>query len=134
MSFFISYHCSIQDYVQRLKDFLIGNGYNAKDIVDSNNSQITKSISAASIVICCITKAYAQSENCQREIMFAHKIRKPLIILMFEKVDNIYELGSIGLFIAALLRINIFEDPQVVINWTGPKANEILRSLPRALD
>lgn len=96
------------------------------------NENLAKAIKNSKAVICCITRAYDKSENCIQEINWAKLNKKPLIVLMFEDVD-VTELESVGFIIAPLLRINLFEDKQVINSWNGPKFDELIKAINNAL-
>ena len=39
------------------------------------------------MVLCCVTGKYTRSENCQREVTLSDALRKPIIPLLFEKIE-----------------------------------------------
>ena len=41
---------------------------------------------------------------------------------MFENV-KITDMEFVGFYITSILRINLFEDPQVMQSWQGPKSD-----------
>ncbi len=50
-------------------------------------SQLSKGIKNSKLIICCVTRAYCTSFNCESEINWAVEIKKPLIVLMMENFD-----------------------------------------------
>lgn len=135
---FLSYQWNIKENVQSLHDYLSSLNYTVimDDHTFSANSdlsiQITQAVKNSRAVICCITKAYDTSKNCRREISLANDYNKPLIVLMFEDL-KITDLEFVGFYITSILRINLFEDPQVTQSWQGPKSDEIIKAINNAL-
>ncbi len=91
---FLSYNRGNKAYVQRLYDKLCN--LKLKVWIDdknldntSLNLQLAKGIKNSHVFMCCITKKYSESQNCQNELLFAIKENKPIIILMFEHFDKI---------------------------------------------
>jgi len=91
---FLSYNLDNKDYVQRLYDKLCN--LKLKVWIDdkkldntSLNLQLANRIKNSQVFMCCITKKYSESQNCQNELLFAIKENKPIIILMFEHFDKI---------------------------------------------
>ena len=81
---------------------------NYKVWLEENNkvkdSEINTAIQNCKVFICCITKKYCQSKNCNLEIEYANQLKdKPLIALMVDdltlsEIDTIYE-SKIGLIL-----------------------------------
>ena len=137
---FISYQWKIKDQVKLMHDFLeFNNNYTVfrdEDTFNASNSlssQISKAIKISDLFICCITEPYNASVNCLREISLEiDTYNKTAIVLMFEDVD-LAQLEHVNRYNSRLLRINLFEEPSVVESWTGPKANELLNAIKKAL-
>lgn len=119
--FFISYNWGIQSKVKVLYNFIANvKGYsswrdeNQMKPSDWLYDEIARGITNSKVIITCITKAYSLSDNCKREISFAVDQKKPIIALMFENV-TLAELGGVGVIIAPLLRIYLFENKNSII-------------------
>ena len=91
---FISYNWSIKDQVDILENKLKSNNLKVwrdiRNLEKSDNpltSQLSEAIKKSKLVICCITKEYCRSHNCNLEIEWANTLKKPLIVLMIDKLD-----------------------------------------------
>jgi hypothetical protein len=121
---FISYQHGSQDVMKGLYEKLTQAGYKVwMDIYSMNAGhlyqKIAEGLKNSKIVICAITKSYAQSANCENEIAYAFEQKKKIIALMLER-ENIGELGGVGFKIANLLRINLYKDKEFLNNgWNS---------------
>jgi hypothetical protein len=136
---FISYQSDIKEHVKKLYGFLKTLDYAvwmdinrlvAADKGNGLNEELAKVIGNSRAFICCITKAYYKNENCKLEFYWARRTMKPLIILMYEKV-NIENLNSVGLTIAPLTQINLYKNLKAT--WDGPKKDELINAILAAL-
>ena len=132
---FLSHQWDSKKEVELLYKFLTEeNGFrvwkdkNSLQSGDNLSDQIADAISNAKLFVCCITRAYAQSPMCNNEINFAIALKKPIIPLMFEKV-SIAELKGVGFLISSLLRVNLYEDPNIFSKWEGDVATEIVKTI-----
>ncbi|CAF1253486.1 unnamed protein product [Rotaria sordida] len=88
---FLSYQWDLQQAVLNLKSHLEEAGYacwmdtGQMGGGDKLFAKIDGGIRGAKVVICCMNTAYAQSENCSREVHLAVTTGKPLIPLQMEK-------------------------------------------------
>jgi len=136
---FLSYEWTSKDTVKLLYEFL-SEKKGFKVWMDNHSlrsgenlsSNLAKGISKSKLFVCCITRAYSMSNMCNNEINFANELRKPIIPLMFERV-LIGELEGVGLLIAKLLRVNLFEEDSVLKTWTGDKVDEFVGAVAEAL-
>lgn len=132
---FLSYQWDSQQEVLKLKEFLIKNGYQVwMDLTglsggDTLTEKLAEAISNSKIVICCITRKYAKSTMCRKEIHFAINEGKPLIPLMFEDVKISELVGGVGFLISDILRINLHKDDAVKQTWLGPLSQEVLNAI-----
>ena len=55
---------------------------------DSLQGQLGDGIINSRVFLCCITKKYSESVNCQRELGLADTKKKPKIILMLERYSD----------------------------------------------
>ena len=103
MDIFISYNWSLKEHVVELDKNLKNSGYTVWR--DENELVPGKSMLAASlangilkskIFLCCITKEYCSSYNCNLEIEFASTRKKQIIVLMIERLDDIDEIQING--------------------------------------
>lgn len=119
---FLSYNWDSKDVVRDLYDKLTANfGYRVwidDKQLDSGMlyEQLCQGIKNSKCVICCVSEKYAESDNCIKEITFAQMCKKPLIIIMLERL-NVSEIGCVGFIIASLTRFNFYK--QKPIEWTG---------------
>ena len=79
---------------------------------DSLNDQLVQGIKDSTLMICCITQKYCESENCKRELDYASSLKKPLIIIMLEKLDMV-DAGGVGFIINSLARYNFYKEKDV---------------------
>lgn len=70
-----------------------------------------KGIKSSKIFVCSITQAYSDSENCRREVEFASTLKKPMVVLMLERLE-IGDLGGLGFLINPFVRINCYKYPE----------------------
>jgi hypothetical protein len=135
---FLSYQWDSHAEVKQLKEFLRKKGFEAwMDIHQlSAGSQLTLRITSAilgsEIFIACITKKYAASEMCSNEIHLAKKNNKRIIPLYFEELTG-NDIQSIELLLAKLVRIEIFKEPNVKMNWTGFLSEQLLQAIRNSL-
>jgi len=142
---FLSYNWGIQDQVKKLDLNLTQAGYKVwRDEKHLNTdsqpleSQLADAIDKSKIIICCITEAYCKSHVCNKEIVFADHLAKPLIILMLQDLDTkkIHELrikghdyeSSIGFIIAGLLRKNYYNNQ---LNWPDDNLNDLIETISK---
>ena len=90
------------------------------------HQQLSNGIANSAIFLCCITKKYAQSDNCIREMTLASECKLPLVVLMFERFE-MHELGSVGFIISPLTRFNCYKEPQLFSSWSDK--NEIFSKI-----
>ena len=133
---FLSYNWGIKEYVRQLYQKFTTN-HNLKVWIDDEQldnaglyEQICEGIKNSKCFVCCITKKYTESANCQREISYASNINKPLIVLMFENLAIADISGSIGFIITPLLRFNIFNDMHTIPygEW-GSNMNSAIKAI-----
>ena len=130
---FISYNWDHKKQVRRLYDELTKK-YGLKcwlDDVELKASalmdELAKGIQNSRVICCCITRKYCKSDNCIGEINYAKTIGKPMVILMFERL-NMQALEGVGFIIGKLIRVNaykfeaegLFEEP------TGELFNQVI--------
>jgi len=129
---FLSYQWGSQEAVLRLKSNLEQAGYACwMDIGqmgggDKLFAQIDAGIRGAKVVICCMNPAYAQSDNCSREVHLTISTGKPLIPLQMEKQTWPPE-GALGPIMSEYLYIRFYDrkgnDQNV---WPAEKFTELL--------
>ena len=95
---------------------------------DSLYDKIDKGVRNCKVVISCVTKKYAISANCRREVSLTDALRRPMIPLLLEKMDWPPE-GPMSMPYTQLLFINFYRDEEVQMKWTGPKFDELLTKL-----
>ena len=59
-----------------------GNSTERDPVSETLQSQIQRNMRAASVVICCITPKYLQSDNCVKDLTLAETLHKPIIPVM----------------------------------------------------
>ncbi|CAF3164295.1 unnamed protein product [Rotaria sp. Silwood2] len=129
---FLSYQWGAQQAVLNLKNHLEEAGYacwmdtSQMGGGDKLFTKIDAGIRGAKVVVCCMNAAYAQSENCSREVHLAVSTGKPLIPLQMEKQKWPPE-GALGPIMSEYLFIRFFDrkgnDPNF---WPVDKFNELL--------
>ncbi len=94
MDIFISYHWRIKEQVKQLHEILESENFKVwrddKQLHTENNPltvEFGKNIKKSKAVICCITKDYCKSKNCNLEIEYASSRNKQLIVLMIDKIE-----------------------------------------------
>ena len=133
---FLSYNWGIKENVRQLYQKFTTN-HNLKVWIDDEQldnaglyEQICEGIKNSKCFVCCITKKYTESANCQREISYATNINKPLIVLMFEDLAIADISGSVGFIITPLLRFNLFNDMHTIPygDW-GSNMNSAIKAI-----
>ncbi|ESO09751.1 hypothetical protein HELRODRAFT_195024 [Helobdella robusta] len=108
---FISYQWDKQSEVKKLYNALTSHGYHCwLDIMMMGGGvslydMIDKGIRGAQLVLSCVTKKYALSANCRREVALSDAIKKPIIPLLFEKEAWPAE-GPMGMILTPLQYLN----------------------------
>lgn len=130
---FLSYQWDIQERVKELQNQLVQLGFSVwMDIFQmaggNLHTEIVNGINNSKIFVCCITKKYSESKNCENELCFAYDSNKKIIAIMFEKV-TLGELMGVGLILARLLRINAFEEKEFPFNVESERFTELLTAL-----
>ncbi|CAF0785788.1 unnamed protein product [Didymodactylos carnosus] len=132
---FISYQWTHQKEVSLLKSHLEMAGYECWMDVgqmgggDKLFKKIDTGIRGAKVVLCCVNKQYAQSDNCCREVNLSVTIDKPIIPLQMEKQTWPPE-GSLGPIMSEYVFIRFFNRDNKQTNsdvyWPNDKFNELL--------
>jgi hypothetical protein len=133
---FISYQWDIKDLVLQLYN-LIHKKVTKKIWLDKFQiksgtvlfDELKQGIDNSSTIICCITKAYARSQNCQDEFSYSLHTKKPMLVLVFEKSDLANDIGWIGFKIVNTTRCNIYKDLDLFRNETGPVYDEMMTAI-----
>lgn len=71
-------------------------------------SSLASNIQQADVVLACVTRDYVKSKNCEREIVYADALNKPIIPLYMEKIP-MPELGSIGFLLVRERYCNLYK-------------------------
>jgi hypothetical protein len=129
---FLSYQWGTQQTVLTLKSHLEEAGYacwlgtGQMGGGDKLFTKIDGGIRGAKVVVCCMNMAYAQSNNCSREVHLAVNIGKPLIPLQMERLTWPPE-GPLGSIMSEYLFIRFFDrkgnDPNL---WPTERFMELL--------
>ncbi|CAF4671529.1 unnamed protein product [Rotaria sp. Silwood1] len=129
---FLSYEWGSQKAVLKLKTNLEQAGYSCwMDIGqmgggDKLFSKIDAGIRGAKVIICCMNKNYAQSDNCLREVHLTISTGKPLIPLQMEKQLWPPE-GALGPIMSEYLYIRFYDRKTNDENyWPIDKFTELL--------
>ncbi|CAM4771267.1 unnamed protein product [Rotaria magnacalcarata] len=129
---FISYQWGSQKAVLRLKSNLEQAGYlcwmdtGQMGGGDKLFAKLDAGIRGAKVVICCMNKAYAQSDNCSREVHLTISTGKTLIPLQMEKQTWPPE-GALGPIMSEYLFIRFFDRKANDDNyWPADKFTELL--------
>ena len=135
---FISYNWKSKDQVKLLYDKL-NNDYLVKIWMDdgqiSNDNlltQIADAIKKSTIFLCCITKKYAESDICRKEISYANTLKKRFIVLMLENL-KMDDLGDVGFIINTESRFNCYKEPDFFANFNGGVFNSIFIAIKNTL-
>ncbi len=94
MDIFLSYDSKIKDQVKQLHEELEKEKFKVwlddNQLRAGNNAltaELARGIKEAKVFVCCITKDYCKSNNCNLEIEFASSCKKKMIVLMIEKLE-----------------------------------------------
>jgi hypothetical protein len=80
--------------------------------------ELSGAIYHSKVFMCCITKKYCESENCKDELDYAKNIKKPIIVLMFER-HEMGELGGVGFIIGPKVRFNCYKNLEMFNNLSN---------------
>ena len=93
-SIFISYHRGTRKEVRKLCDLLESQSHDVwldeKELNAGNQpltAELAMAIKNSKVFLCCITKDYCKSYNCNLEFEYASAKKKPIIPLMIEKIN-----------------------------------------------
>ena len=131
-SVFISYQWDKQPQVKALYNALTKEKYhcwldiNQMGGGDSLYDKIDAGIRSAKVLISCVTKNYALSSNCRREVSLASSLNKPIIPLLMEKMSWPPE-GPMAEAFTKLVFVNCYK-PNIEIqdNWQGQHFDKLL--------
>ena len=123
---FLSYNWDIKDIVQSFYQKLTED-FNFKVWIDDEQLSnqdlfqgIADGIKKSKVFVSFLTKKYSESTNCNREFTWALTLKKPMVVLMIERVD-IADLGQVGFLANPLTRFNIYND---INNFKNGKSKE----------
>ncbi|CAF4268347.1 unnamed protein product [Rotaria sp. Silwood2] len=129
---FLSYQWGAQKAVTNLKNHLEAAGYlcwmdtGQMGGGDKLFAKIDAGIRGAKVVICCMNTAYAQSDNCLREVHLCVSTGKPLIPLQMEKQTWPPE-GALGPIMSEYLYVRFYDRKSNADNyWPKDKFTELL--------
>ncbi|CAF2734105.1 unnamed protein product [Rotaria sp. Silwood2] len=123
-SVFISYQWDIQDEVKELRNFLELVGFTCwMDMGQIGGGEllyekIDHGIRNAKVLICCITPMYIVSNMCQRELILADMLKKPIVPVMFESIPW-PPIGAASLILSQLTYILLITDDNVCVGAGG---------------
>ena len=139
---FLSYNWKAKSYVRKLYAYLT-NVHKLKVWIDDeqlfNNflfEQLGTAIVDSKCLVCCITKEYTESDNCQRELSYASALKKPIIVLMIENLQ-INEINpGVGILISPLLRFNLYKEISSSHDFDsrGKILSDAVKSIQHVLD
>ena len=96
---------------------------------DSLYEKIDRGVRGCRVVLSCVTRKYALSANCRREVSLADALRKPIIPLLLEKSAWPPE-GPMSMVFTQLLYINFTApDESVQRHWKGAQFDELLSKI-----
>jgi hypothetical protein len=132
---FFSYEQQIEKKITKLYEimkqkFEINIFFNLK--TNKDNQINDSSINDSKIVVCCVTKAYTVSKKCQNEIAIAYTNDKPIIVLMFEKLNN-QDINTIAFALSNISKFNLYDDVKIFDTWDGSLFEHITRSIESLL-
>ena len=101
---FISYNWAIIDQVAKFDEKLekktgLRIWRDVRDLTNSSiplTAQLADAIRKSNLIVCFITKQYCQSHNCNLEVDWANTLKKPLVVVMIEKLDFNEEISVTG--------------------------------------
>jgi hypothetical protein len=116
---FISYQWKTQENVRKLclelmKHELFNVFMDVYKIKAGMNlyATLASSLQYADVVLACVSRGYVKSKNCEREIIYADALNKPIIPLYIEKIP-VQELGSIGFILIRERYCNLYKNENV---------------------
>lgn len=136
---FISYQWDIKEHVRELYKVLTTR-YNIKVWMDEYEmgssrlaSELASAISKSKVFLCCITQRYSESRNCIHEINWAYNRHKKFVVLMFERL-MMDDIPDVGFLIDPLVRYNVYKNPEIFENWSGPQFDSIVGAINDAIE
>ena len=132
---FISYQWGKQPEVKALYARLSEAGFSCwMDIAqmgggDSLYEKIDRGVRGCQVVLSCVTRKYALSANCRREVSLADALKKPIVPLLLETSAWPPE-GPMSMVFTQLLYINFCSpDESVQRHWKGAQFEELLSKI-----
>ena len=92
-------------------------------------TEIEKGIRASHVFICFISKDYCESDNCVKELSFAHENRKKILPIMLDR-DMC---NGVGFLISNLLRFNSYRAPDAFNPWSNEHFERLVHTIFDAL-
>jgi hypothetical protein len=92
-------------------------------------TEIEKGIRASHTFICFISKDYCVSDNCVKELSFAHENKKKILPIMLDREMC----NGVGFLISNLLRFNSYRAPDSFEPWSNEHFEKLALSIFDAL-
>lgn len=133
---FISYSWKIKSSVDDLFAFLSFNDFSIWMDRERLNAgcllcdELQKAILEAKVIIACVNRDYLNSPMCNKEIQYACRLKKPIILVFFDDLSE-EELENIKPLISGLVRIRAFES---LGDWSGEIGTHLLNAIENVFD
>jgi hypothetical protein len=127
---FVSYCHRNKLIVHRIADELQNLNYKLwidRDLHAGNKlyTEIEKGMQESNLVICFISKSYCESEDCVKELSFAHEKRKNILPIMLEReVSN-----GVGFLLSNILKFYAFKQPDTFEPWSKDHFNRLSQTV-----
>lgn len=132
---FLSYEKQVENVVIKFYDVLTRNFeldvYMNRNEAEKNEKKLENHMLKSKVFICCITKDYVNLRRCQNEMYYAYMKDKPMLFLMFEKLE-LQELAKMS--ISNITTFNIYDEAKIMNEWEGELFNQIIESIENLLE
>jgi len=136
---FISYCWAQKDKAKALKHSLEDHGVNCwmdEQQMEGGSmlfQEIDEGISASEVVVSCLSPEYANSVNCNREVLLAADRKKATIPVLLEELEQWPPRGNLGPILAGKLYIKINENA-IKQRKKSPEVHQLVHSVMQLLN
>eukprot|EP00049_Salpingoeca_infusionum_P026865 m.28529 g.28529 ORF g.28529 m.28529 type:complete len:394 (+) comp9048_c0_seq1:759-1940(+) len=134
---FLSYSWANQSLAREIRDELEKDGdvsvwMDIRNMGGGDNllEQIDRGIRAAALVVCCVSKEYAKSSFCRKEVMLAESLQKPMLCVLMEPPTHVPwpPLGPLGPVFAGSLYVQAFGGGDAIPTVAGAVRRNLAES------
>ena len=88
-------------------------------------TEIEKGMTESHLIICFISKFYCNSEDCVKELSFAHENKKKILPIMLERETS----NGVGFLVANILKFYAFKEPDTFEPWSNQHFEKLTQTI-----